>query len=267
MSCYLFRLLDDYSVFAAKKELRSHGLHDLYVIEDDSSGEVLIGGIAKKIKINSIQTCLLVEKKKSVSWEDQWAQFAKDFRDGKAHINLEQFGASQTLLLLPGPGFGDLSHPSTYLMLELMSGCMKDETIFDLGCGSGILALAALMMGAKKANGIDIDPKALAHARKNAALNHLEKQARFSQKLPQLKAKPVVLINMILPEQRILIGENPALPKQAKLWLTSGILKSQRNETLSFLSGLGLKVIEEKERDEWLGFKIEPFSRKRMARK
>ena len=254
-NCYLFRLLDGVSVFEAKEELIKHGLRDLYFIEDDSSGEVLIGGMAQNIEIGKLHTCLLVDKKNSVSWEDQWAQFAKDFWDGKAHINLEQFGASQTLQLQPGPGFGDLSHPSTYLMLELMSGCMQDETIFDLGCGSGILALASVMMGAEKSYGIDIDPEALVHARQNARLNHLEKQALFSAALPELIAKPVVLINMILPEQQILIKEHRELPQQAKLWITSGILKTQRREALSFLSELDLQIIDERARGEWLGFK------------
>jgi len=255
MSCYLFRLLGDVSIFEAKKELQDLGLQDLYIIEDDSSGEVLLGGMSKNIDIKKLRTCLFVEKIKTVSWSDQWSQFAQDFRDGKAHINLEQFGASHTLLLLPGPGFGDLSHPSTYLMLELMNGCINDEIVLDLGCGSGILSLAALMMGATRAYGIDIDPSAIKHARQNALLNHLEKRARFSAAIPKLKKNPVVCINMILPEQQNLMKENPNLPRKAKLWLASGILKSQRAKALSFINGLGLKVIEEKVRGDWLGFK------------
>lgn len=202
MSCYLFRLLDGCSIFEAKKELQNLGLHDLYFIEDDSSGEVLIGGMAKSIDIDSLRTCL---------------------------------------------------------MLELMKGCVSGEIILDLGCGSGILSLAALMMGAKRAHGIDIDPAAIAHARQNTILNHLEKWARFSEALPKFSAKPVILINMIFTEQQILISENPDLPKRAKLWITSGILKNQRKKALSFLSGLDLQIIEEAKRGEWIGFKGKPL--------
>ena len=54
-----------------------------------------------------------------VDWHQQWELFAENFYDGKAHIDLSQFGGEETLLLLPGPGFGDLSHPTTYLMLQL----------------------------------------------------------------------------------------------------------------------------------------------------
>jgi len=255
MNCYLFRLLDSSTLFAAKKELHKLGLRDIYVIEDNATGETLIGGLAEVIATDSLQSCLFIEKKESVSWEDQWAQFAQDYRNGKAHINLEPFGAKQTLLLMPGPGFGDLSHPTTYLMLELMKGYMKDETILDLGCGSGILSLAAVMMGAKKAQGIDIDLQAIEHARQNAAVNHLEKQTRFSTKLPQLKTKPIVLINMILPEQKTLLNEYRMLPKQAKYWISSGFLKSQRKEALAFIASLGLQIMEEKIRGEWLGFR------------
>ena len=61
MSCYLFRLLGDVSIFEAKKELQNLGLQDLYIIEDDSSGEVLLGGMSKNIDIKKLRTCLFVE--------------------------------------------------------------------------------------------------------------------------------------------------------------------------------------------------------------
>jgi ribosomal protein L11 methyltransferase len=254
MNCYLFRILDCFSISEAKRELQRIGLHDLYVIEDDASGEVLIGGIAQN-EIVSLRTCLLVDRKKTVSWEDQWAQFAQYFRDGKAHIDLEPFGSKQTLLLLPGPGFGDLSHPTTSLMLELMDGWMNGETVLDLGCGSGILSLAALMMGAKRAYGVDIDAEAIKHAQQNAELNRLKSRVRFSSAVPKLRSNPIVLINMILPEQQKLLEENPNLPKKSKFWVTSGLLRSQRKEALSFMSGLRLNIIEERRRGEWLGFR------------
>ena len=260
MKSFLFRLIDDSSLSEAQSELERLGLRDLYTIEDDASGEILIGGLSERII--EPKSCLLMETKESIDWAEQWSQFSEDFYDGKAHIDLVRFGGNSNLLLLPGPGFGDLSHPTTYLMLELMAGCMKEESVFDIGCGSGILALSALLMGAKCAYGIDIDPDAIEHAHQNAALNHLEKGSHFGRTLPFIQEKGIVLLNMILPEQQIVLKELPALFDMARLWIVSGILKSQRTEALAFMKQLRLTLIEEKEHGEWLGFKFHPLTRK-----
>lgn len=256
MDCFLFRLNDGFSVLESETELKKYGLQDSYIIEDDLSGTVLIGGMASHIDGCRLKTCQLVEIKKGVSWTDQWSLFAEEFRDGKAHINLSRFGADQTLLLLPGAGFGDLSHPTTYLMLELMQNNMLGQIALDIGCGSGILSLSALLMGAQFAYGIDIDPAAISHAKQNASLNHLEKRCQFSEKLPIIKEPGIVLMNMILPEQKFVIEENPSLPGLSKLWITSGILESQKKEALDFLESLGLRCLKEKQRGEWIAFEL-----------
>jgi len=176
-----------------------------------------------------------------INWDEQWAQFAENFYDGKAHISL----GNATLLLLPGPGFGDLSHPTTRLMLQLMAGRVKNQTVLDIGCGSGILTLAALLLGAKSAIGIDIDPEALVHAKKNAKLNNLN--ATFTDKIPS-KHYSIALMNMILPEQKAVTKP------QADLWITSGILVQQRKEYHALTETCDWKLLEEKRCGEWLGF-------------
>ena len=180
-----------------------------------------------------------------VSWEDQWAQFAQGFRDGKAHIDLKPFGGTSTLRLVPGPGFGDLSHPTTYVMLELMQGRIKGKNILDIGCGSGILTLAALLLGATTATGIDIDPDALTHAHENAQLNHLT--AFFSKDLPS--SGEIVLMNMILPEQKIVMQQRP----KGELWIVSGILPQQQETYLGLAKAWNWNLVQKKEREGWLG--------------
>jgi len=186
----------------------------------------------------------------SIDWESQWAQFAPDFRQGKAHIELE----GKTLLLQPGPGFGDLSHPTTALMLACMQGEVQNQSVLDIGCGSGILSLAALLLGAKRAIGIDIDEGALLHAQQNAKLNKLEKLTYFSKTLPS-RVKGIVLINMILSEQATVLEQIPDLPSRASLWICSGILVTQKEQTLAFLQQFGLSCLEEKQEGEWLALK------------
>jgi ribosomal protein L11 methyltransferase len=138
-----------------------------------------------------------------------------------------------------------------------MNDLMENETVLDIGCGSGILSLAALLMGATSAYGIDIDEGALNHARENARLNHLGKYTHFSNFLPK-KKKGIVLINMILSEQKTVLQQIPDLPKRASLWITSGILATQKKDALAFTSKLGLTFLEEKQQGEWIALKLAP---------
>jgi len=243
---YLFRVIEDLE--EVQHELEKKGLKDIYVIEDDAVGEVFIGGHSKK-KIASKKAILVEEKTKSaVDWEEQWTLFAENFTEGKAHIHLTP---TQTLLLTPGAGFGDLSHPTTYLMLEMMRERVAGHSVIDIGTGSGILALSALLLGAESARGIDIDLAALTHARQNANLNGLS--ATFSKTLPKnLPANNIFLMNMIFPEQCQFAPQR--LNPLAKLWIVSGILEKQKEDYLAQTLKWGWKPVSEHHRSEWLGF-------------
>ena len=190
---------------------------------------------------------------KGVDWEQQWALFAENFFEGKAHIDLTRFGKKKTLLLGPGPGFGDLSHPTTALMLKMMKGRVEKEAILDIGTGSGILALAALLLGAKSACGLDIDPEALKHARENAELNHLT--VRFAKTLPKnLALSNICLLNMISSEQKVALRRIDRYNPLAKLWITSGILSAEKKKYLEWTQSLGWQLKKIHRKGEWLGF-------------
>jgi len=216
-----------------------------------------------------------------VDWEAQWASFAENFYDGVAHIDLKRFGGAGDLLLSPGPGFGDLSHPTTRLVLTLMQERVKSQPIVDIGCGSGILGLAALKLGALSLWGLDIDPDAIKHARQNATLNGLE--AVFSDEIPDFteersgldpiekariliemefrKKSSILLMNMILPEQKMVMEQKVRLNAIAKTWITSGILVSQREEYLAVTRSWGWELAQELHEGEWLGMVFTTKSR------
>ncbi|HEV7735955.1 MAG TPA: 50S ribosomal protein L11 methyltransferase, partial [Chlamydiales bacterium] len=144
----------------------------------------------------------------------------------------------------------------THLMLQLMQGKVKGQRIVDIGCGSGILSLAALQLGAASAMGIDIDPEAIEHAQKNAELNQLDAVfgVDFSREMP---ADQVLLMNMILPEQKIVMQQSELLNRAAKTWITSGILIAQRNEYYALTRQWGWTLKKESQRGEWLGMVFE----------
>jgi len=166
----------------------------------------------------------------SVDWEEQWALHAPGFKDGLAHISLEQ--EKKTLLLTPGAGFGDLSHPTTRLLMQLLPTYVKGKNVIDIGCGSGILSLAALLCGAKHVFAIDIDEEALLHTEKNARLNELQQGLSLGKNLQEFSLNQrehhVVMMNMILSEQ-IPAWETQKFSSSLSLTiLSSGILKVQK---------------------------------------
>ena len=132
-----------------------------------------------------------------IDWDEQWALHAPTYRGGFAHVKLDN-GAS--FRMRPGPGFGDLSHPTTRLMLALMPKKIEGLVI-DIGCGSGVLSLAAKCLGAEKVVGIDIDEGAIEHAKSNAALNGLN--CMFGKQATVFSETPLILMNMISSEQKL----------------------------------------------------------------
>ncbi|MES2345510.1 MAG: 50S ribosomal protein L11 methyltransferase [Chlamydiota bacterium] len=183
----------------------------------------------------------------SINWEEQWALFAPNFHEGHAHIELQN---GRTLKLKPGPGFGDLSHPTTRLCLSLLEKHVTKKTcLLDIGCGSGILSLASSLLGAKATHGIDIDEGALIHARLNKQTNHLS-TVHFSKTLPQNFLPNLIIMNMIESEQRCAWNYK----FQDALVITSGILNTQRSHYLQLTTSWGWTLLSEQSEASWLSF-------------
>jgi ribosomal protein L11 methyltransferase len=188
-----------------------------------------------------------------IDWGAQWALFAPHFKEGQAHIDLGEFGI---LPLAPGAGFGDFSHPTTRLMIQLMKGRMQNKRILDIGCGSGILSLAAIKMGAKQVMGVDIDDDAIAHAKENARLNHMNIQ--FSKK-PR-GTFDIILINMIESEQKVAWSFCSQFISPPQQIIASGILHSHRNQYISLASSWGWTLISETQEADWSVFLFQTCS-------
>lgn len=197
-----------YRSFDPEKDLlllKEAGIKDIYEIEDSTSS--ILGGFTTSTPDLNLEKILYEEAE--VDWESQWSAFSHN--DGV--ISLEEFGGpASTLHLIPGGGFGDVSHPTTKLMLHLMCTTPLHEPILDVGCGSGILTLAAHKLGYKSLYAYDISADAVEHTQKNLVHNDA------SAKLSKILAPKTILINMTLAEQQIAVEG-----LTADLWIVSGI--------------------------------------------
>jgi len=138
-----------------------------------------------------------------------------------------------SLVLDPGLAFGTGSHATTRLCLQWLERTIRGgERVLDYGCGSGILAIAALRLGAREALGVDVDPLALVAARANAARNRVSARFINTETAPDFQADLVaanILANPLILLAPLLAGQ---LNKGGRIAL-SGILETQAEEVMN----------------------------------
>jgi len=157
------------------------------------------------------------------------------------------------MTLDPGLAFGTGTHPTTALCLEWLAGHdLQGRVIIDYGCGSGILAVAALLLDAELAHGVDIDPQALTATQYNADKNQVSDRIRYY--LPD-DFKPVmadVVVANILAKPLIELAHGIAsLVKPGGQLILSGILNEQAQDVAEAYRGQGLVVSEPVSLDDW----------------
>jgi len=183
----------------------------------------------------------------TIDWNEQWELHAPNFEKGFATVFLKDYGGPNlSFKMEPGPGFGDLSHPTTKIMLKLMPKKIETDVI-DVGCGSGVLSLSAKLLGAPQVFGIDIDKEAIEHAKANAKLNQLD--CTYSRQITKKISSPLILMNMISSEQKCAWETLPLY--QGSILITSGFPEDEEPP-----SHYGT-ILETLTLDGWKGFKIE----------
>jgi ribosomal protein L11 methyltransferase len=140
------------------------------------------------------------------------------------------------LVLDPGLAFGTGSHPSTRLCLQWLERSIDGgETVLDYGCGSGILAIAALKLGARRAIGVDIDPDAVAAARTNALRNGVAGEF-LEGRAPLTFTADVVIANILANPLKVLAPMLASRCRRGGQIALSGILSGQASEVESCYS-------------------------------
>ena len=204
-------------------------------------------------------------------WAYSWQKYYKPMTIGKRLYVVPEWEREKPVpegrvpfYLNPGLTFGTGSHASTQLCLEGVEEHTKEgDLVLDLGCGSGILSIAALVLGAKEAIAVDIDPKAVDVAYENAALNGIGKDRYtvragnvitdrgLASELAQ-KRYPLVLANIVADVIIPLSQQVPALLTEGGIFLCSGIIDSRSYEVEEALERNGLKVTKKREKNGWV---------------
>ncbi len=254
---YLFKLSPHSSISKARKSLHRSGLMEIYLIEDKEDGSRLIGGFSEKpLSLKEELPLTLIEETSSIDWTQQAKTFSPCYSEGVLKIDLTPYGVKRAAELLPGEAFGDLSHPTTELMLQLMKDQVNGKVVLDIGSGSGILTIISAMLEAKAAYGVEIDQTALEHSHKNLSLNNLQHVYFYSPEAVPLITPDLILCNMISSEQEVAYTYYPHFQNVTTI-ITSGVLKTEQEAYLSSCKQKGWNVVHWAEKEGWMGFIFE----------
>ncbi len=203
-------------------------------------------------------------------WANTWKQYYQPIAVGEELLIVPQWlrsedpGGRIPIFLDPGMIFGTGAHASTQMCLEALEEEVHGgEKVIDLGSGSGILSIAALLLGAGSALCVDVDPLAEDVARSNAALNGL-RDDRFQAVtgnvledralMDRLAARRcgLLLANIVAATIVALAPEVLKLLEPGGRFLCSGILASREAEVVSALEGAGLRVTGRRCQEDWV---------------
>ena len=170
--------------------------------------------------------------------------------DGRARVDV---------VIDPGRAFGHGAHPSTRLSLAALDDLVDGgERVLDVGCGSGVLAIAALALGAGSALAVDIDPAAVAACRTNAARNGVGDRLTVVGDVARVPSIPydLVVANMLLPD---LITVMPLVATRLAgggVAVASGVLAGQQAELVAACEAAGLVVVGERADVGWVALSL-----------
>ena len=210
---------------------------------------------------------LTMENVKDEDWENNWKQFYKPMEIGERLLVIPAWEKAEakgrvTLTLNPGLTFGTGSHATTRLCLTaLESRIHGGEKVLDLGCGSGILSIAALRLGAGSAFACDIDEKCIDVAYENAALNGISKKQLTVRQGDATKegalrdaigtGYDVVVANIVADVIISLAPQVRHFLKEDGWFLTSGIIDDRADEVAAALVAAGWNIVESCTSEGW----------------
>ena len=205
---------------------------------------------------------LIYDQDWMVSWKKQY----QPIKVGKKLAILPSwadniFPGRTPIRINPGMAFGTGTHPTTQLCLALMERMVKPgNNIFDIGCGSGILSIAAVKLGAERAYGVDISSSAIASSSENAELNQVQEKVEFFQGSALeiingcfcILQAHLVIANILTPVILSLFDDGLSnLVEAGKFLILSGILTEQIAEVSSKAETFGMQSIEKLIIDDW----------------
>lgn len=203
-----------------------------------------------------------VESKKMYEedWANNWKKYYKPTKVGERIVvrpiweEYKEENDELVLVLDPGMAFGTGTHETTRMCIQSLENYVKEESVvFDVGCGSGILAIAAAKLGAKKAVGVDLDPVAVESAKENVGYNNLDNiEVLYGNLVEVIDGKADIVVANIIAEVICILTEDvKRVLKDDGYFITSGIIHDRVDMVTKKLEETGFEVVEINKDGEW----------------
>ncbi|EQK41930.1 50S ribosomal protein L11 methyltransferase [Paraclostridium bifermentans] len=194
-------------------------------------------------------------------WANEWKNYYKPTKIGEKIVvkpTWEDYEANDTDLIIeldPGMAFGTGTHETTSMCIRELEKYVKPESkVFDIGCGSGILAIAAAKLGAKDVLAVDLDEVAVKVSKENIELNKVEGSvnALHGNLMEVVKDKAdIVVANIIADIIKILAKDIKQFMKDDAVFISSGIIHAKVDEVKEALTQNGLEIVHVESLGEW----------------
>ncbi len=241
---------------------RAESIVHIYIEEGNNPAEA-VSFISDRLNAEKIDFRLETDGCSEEDWADKWKAFFKPTAIGERlfvrPIWIDDYEAGDRVVLNiePGAAFGTGTHDTTQLCLETLDKIIKKgDTVLDIGCGSGILAISSMLLGATEGFGVDIDELAVKTAKENGKMNGFdEPELKFvcgdlADKVT--KQYDVVVANIVADIIILFSTQVRAFMKQGAKFIASGIIDTRADEVVAALQNAGLRLVERIEQGGWV---------------
>ena len=239
---------------------RSKALVHIYISPEENPAEA-VAFLRERYTAEGIENEIYLDSCVEEDWINNWKQYFKPIPVGQKLLirptweEVKDSGGRTVLDLDPGLAFGTGTHETTRLCMELLEQYVQPGmNVLDVGCGSGILSVAALLLGADKAVGVDIDELAVKTAVENAEINHVEE--RFTGICGNLTDQvtgtyDIVVANIVADVIIMLTKDVEQFMKPDTVYLMSGIIDTREQDVLAAVEE-HFTIIDRKEEKGWV---------------
>lgn len=244
---------------------RTFSIIHIYISEEDNATESA-EYIKELLSASAIPFELVSKEVNDSTWADGWKKFFRCTEIGEKLVirpsweEYENKSDRKVLSIDPGAAFGTGTHATTSLCLQILENHIKDtDRVLDIGCGSGILSIAAVLLGAEYAVGVDIDAQSVKVAKENADINGVTDKTEYivGDLADKISGKYSVVCANIVADVIIKLLKNVAdFMEDDAILLTSGIIDLREKDVTDAFARFGFKIAERHTKDNWCAFVV-----------